>query len=195
MRHVRIIMLALGLLGLMPGCEKAPASRAPSAEEQASLVFSGFTAQGTKDGVKEWEAEAVTAQVFNQKKMARAQNMKIRYFQKGQLASVAQAREAEIGTESNDLLAWGNVVLRANNGVVLYADRLRWENKRGRLSSDGPVKVVRQGSVLTGRGLVADRNLEDVVVREDVQITTAPVSEVRKQQWQLDQMKPTGAGK
>ena len=73
------------------------------------------------------------------------------------------------------------MVLKAQNGVVLNTDRLQWDNQRQRVSTDSWVKVVRKGSTLTGRGLTADRNLEDVTVREDVTIEADSITDVRDQ--------------
>lgn len=184
-RFTQFTIAALFLLLALWGCEKAP--RAPGSEEgeKASISFDGFKARGTRLGKLIWEAEARTAQVYAQRKAARAQEVRIRYLQDGRLASLATAREAELGTESHDIQAWGDVVVRSQNGVVLYAQRLNWDNRRQRLSSDGPVKVVRKDSVLTGRGLVADRDLQDVTVREDVSISAPSVNSLREQAEEL----------
>jgi LPS export ABC transporter protein LptC len=177
----RALFSFLALALLLAGCEKAPNTPAPGGEEQPNLTFAGFNARGTRLGVVEWEAQAATAQVYNQKKLARAQQVTIRYFQQGRQVSVAEADTAEIGTESHDILALGSVVLRASNGTVLETDRLRWENQRQRVSTESWVKVTRRGSVLTGRGMTADRDLEDVVVKEDVQISASSITDVRDQ--------------
>ncbi len=177
----RCLALAAALALLLCGCEKAPDVPVPGGEEQPSLIFTGFSARGTRLGVLEWEARAATAQVYSQKRLAHAQQVTIRYFQQGRQVSVAQADAAEIGTESHDILALGAVVLKARNGVVLETDRLRWDNQRQRVSTESWVRVTRQGSVLTGRGLTADRNLEDVVVREDVKISASSITDVRDQ--------------
>jgi hypothetical protein len=49
------------------------------------------------------------------------------------------------------------------------------------VSTESWVKVTRRGSVLTGRGMTADRDLEDVVVKEDVQISASSITDVRDQ--------------
>jgi LPS export ABC transporter protein LptC len=182
------ILLGLALLLALAGCEKAPRVAANKGEEQPSLTFEGFSARGTRLGQLEWEAQAATAQVYSQKKLARAQVVTIHYIQKGRQVSVAKADEAEIGTESHDILAWGNVELKASNGVLLYTDRLHWDNQRQRISTESAVKVVRKGSILTGRGLQADRNLEDVTVREDVKISSVSVGDLREQAQDIKEM-------
>ncbi len=168
------------LLAVLPACEKLPSLPASSGPEKPSLVFDGFTAEGTRLGVKLWEAKAATAQVYNDKKMAKVQDVSIRYFQDGRVVSRARADDADINTQTNDILASGHVVLQARNGAVLYTSRLRWDQKRQRVSTDEYVKVVKGDSILTGKGLVADRQLENVVVKEDVRIFARNLGAVKK---------------
>lgn len=171
--------LALALLGLA-GCEKLPSLPLPGALEKPSLVFDGFTATGTRLGEKLWEARAATAQVFNDKKLARVQNVSIRYFKNGKVVSRARADEADLNTQTEDIAAQGNVVLQAQNGAVLYTSRLRWDQKHQRVSTEDWVKVVKEDSILTGKGLIADRDLEDVVVKENVQIFARNLGAVKQ---------------
>jgi len=189
MRSLILPFILACLLGLA-GCEKPPVAPAQTGEEQPPLTFTGFTARGTHGATLDWEANADTAQVYSKRQLARVQSVRIRYFQKGKLVSVAKADTADLGTETHDILASGEVELRAQNGVTLYCDRLKWDHKRQRVSSDGAVRVVRKGSVLTGRGFSADRDLEDVVVREDVRIEASSITDAREQAKDLQDRKP-----
>jgi LPS export ABC transporter protein LptC len=180
MGHKYKASLILAFLAVLAGCEKAPAPQGQSVEEKPGLIFTGFTSRGTHLGALDWEATARTAQVYQAHKLARAQRVSIRYFKNAKLISRAEADEAEINTSSNDILAWGNVRLSARNGVVLYTDRLKWENHRQRLTTDSEVRVIRGASELTGKGLVADKDLTNVEVKENVRIISRNLKEVRK---------------
>lgn len=173
------ILMAIAL-AFVAGCEQAPQPRGKTGEEKPGLIFTGFTARGTRLGVLDWEASARTAQVYQARKLAEAQQVSIRYFQKAKLISQADADEAEINTQSNDILAMGNVRLSARNGVVLYTDRLSWDHRRQRLTTDSEVRVIRGTSELTGKGLVADRELTNVEIKENVRITSRSLKEARK---------------
>jgi LPS export ABC transporter protein LptC len=155
-------------------------ARGQGGEEKPSLIFTGFTARGTRLGALDWEARARTAQVYQSTKLATAQQVSIRYFQKGRLISTADADEAEINTETNDILAKGSVRLSARNGVVLYTDHLRWDHRRQRLATDAQVRVIRGASELTGRGLEADRELANVEVKDNVRIISRNLKEVQE---------------
>ena len=67
LRSLVLLLAALPLLG---------------AQEKPSLVFDGFKARGTLKGVKQWEAEATHARIFNGSQMASAEDVTITYFQK-----------------------------------------------------------------------------------------------------------------
>jgi LPS export ABC transporter protein LptC len=172
--------LICALIVFLAGCERAPQAPNQQGEEKPGLIFTGFTARGTRLGVLDWEASARTAQVYQTRKLAEAQQVSIRYYQKSKQISQADADEAEINTQSNDILAMGNVRLSAKNGVVLYTDRLQWNHRKQLLTTDSAVRVIRGNSELTGKGLVADRELANVEVKENVRITSRNLKEVRK---------------
>lgn len=150
------------------------------AAEKPSMVFDGFKARGTLKGVKQWEVEAAHARIFHSSQIASAEDVTITYFQKGRPVSHATAKKAEINLKTYDLEAEGDVVVHGQNGVILSTERLSWDNLRERVQTLSRVRVVRGNSVLTGRGLVADRRLEKVEVQEDVKVESASVSELRK---------------
>jgi LPS export ABC transporter protein LptC len=163
------------------GCE--PPSQAPVAgtkEELPSMVFEGFKARGSFKGVKQWEAEATRARVYQGSQNAKAEDVEITYFQGGRPVSRAKARHADIDLRDYDIDAEGDVIVRASNGVVLATERLSWDNSRQEVRTKERVKVWRGNSVLTGEGLVADRRLEKVEVQKDVKIETSSVKELRK---------------
>jgi LPS export ABC transporter protein LptC len=149
------------------------------AQEKPSLMFDGFKARGTLKGVKQWEAHAAHARVFQGSQLAQAMDVTIVYFQKGKAVSHATADNAEINLKSYDLEAQGHVVVHGQNGVVLQTERLSWNNADQEVRSSARVRVLKGGSVLTGRGLLADRRLEKVEVQEDVKVETASVEELR----------------
>ena len=184
---IRGLMLGMALLALgAAGCSQPPAVSPSSAsgqtrsEETASLVFEGFKARGTLRGVKQWEAVASHARVFYGSQKAKAEEVEITYFQNGREVSHATARKADIDMDTFDLLAEGDVVVKAANGVVLLTERLAWDNDFEQVRTRSKVRVLKGGSWLTGIGLVADRKLEHVEVQQDIKIEAASVTELRQ---------------
>jgi LPS export ABC transporter protein LptC len=175
------LLLAASLALALSGCEApVPGAARRSADNAPSLVFEGFKARGSFKGVKQWEAQAVRARVYNATQSASAEQVEITYFQGGRAVSHARADHADIDLKGYDLVADGNVLVRAQNGVLLSTDKLSWDNSLQQVSTRSRVKVWRGNSVLTGRGLIADRRLENVQVQEDVKIEAANIQELRK---------------
>jgi LPS export ABC transporter protein LptC len=175
-----LIAALLALLSLL-GCDQPLQSpAAPPRNDTPSLIFEGFKARGSFKGIKQWEAVATRARVYNSTQSASAEEVAITYFQAGKPVSHARADHADIDLKNYDIVADGNVLVRAQNGVLLSTDKLSWDNATQEVHTHSAVKVWRGHSVLTGRGLIADRRLEKVEVQEDVKVEAANVQELRK---------------
>jgi LPS export ABC transporter protein LptC len=174
----------LALLGLfaVSACRQVPAGAlGKGAGEQPGLIFQGFAARASHRAQRVWEAQAVTARVYDAEQWALAQDVTITYYVDGKVASTARAREARMDLRNYDLDARGDVQVRASNGVILSTSRLQWDNRSQRASSQARVRVVRGGTVLTGRGFTADRELRDVRIHEDVQAEAISVEQLRRE--------------
>jgi len=183
MAHAKTCLLIIGLAALLGGCEEPIKAGKPgqgSPDDAPSLAFEGFKARDSFKGVKQWEALATRARVYQGTQIAKADDVEITYFQSGKPVSHASARHADIDLKDYDLEAEGEVLVKAQNGVMLATERLSWDNGRQEVRTKARVKVWRGNSVLTGRGLVADRRLEKVEVQEDVKIEAASVEELRR---------------
>ena len=175
-------------LFLVAGCEKAiETPRDKGQAPRPSLVFEGFQAFGNRGESRQWQAWAERAELYNESNQARVRQIKIHYFQNDKVVSVLKADRGEIDTSGHHVTATGKVVLKGENGIVLTTDRLHWDHARERISTDSRVKVVQKDRVLTGRGLVSDRNLERVEVLHDVEITARSLSSLRQLDEEFDE--------
>ncbi|MGK7345724.1 MAG: LPS export ABC transporter periplasmic protein LptC [Candidatus Nitrospinota bacterium M3_3B_026] len=78
---------------------------------------------------------------------------------------------AERGTMINatrDVTAKGAVVARDENGRALLTDSLTWKNSLRMIETDDKVKIFGEGFLITGRGLKADADTEQVEILSDV---------------------------
>lgn len=178
MRRLSLLIAALVLLG---ACEKMPvAAGKAEGEAAANLSFRGFKVRASHEGVLVWEAEAVSAKVFQEAHRAAAQQVAMTYYQDGKPVSWAEADRADIDLQSYGVKARGNVKVRGSNGVVLTTTQLDWDNAAQIATSQAKVRVQRKGTVLTGWGMRADRALQDVRILRDVQAEAASVQELRE---------------
>src|SRR5438445_10731394 len=103
MAHAKALILILVAAGFLSGCEEPiPKGVQKAGEDARSLVFEGFKARGSFQGVKQWEAEATRARVFQGSQKASADDVGITYFQGGKAVSHATARHADIDLKNYD---------------------------------------------------------------------------------------------
>lgn len=187
---MRTLNLLCAALLFSVGCEKPLDADKGKAENRPSLVFEGFQAFGTRGQVREWKALAEKAEVYNERHLAVAQNLQLDYYQKGKVISVLKADRGEIDTETQNVMAEGNVVLRADNGVVLKTSQLAWDHSKEQIHTQKAVRVYRKDTVMTGIGLISDRNLGSVEVLKDVRIVARSVESLREMGAEFDTSRP-----
>jgi LPS export ABC transporter protein LptC len=178
------LALAPLLVCLCLSCTPPPPPPAPPApgkdKEKSSLIFRGFSATASHDGVVLWEAHAERARVNRLGQGAHAEVVTLVYFKHSRVVSRARADRAEIDLKDYDIVADGSVEVRSSNGVVLRTPHLNWDNRAQRISSESKVMVLRGHTVLTGRGFTGDRDLRDVRILSDVQAEAASVGALRE---------------
>jgi LPS export ABC transporter protein LptC len=181
-RRARI--LALAALALLPACRRAPpapsAAAAQAAKAGSSLDLNGFHARASHLGALVWEAEAAQARVFRAEQRARGTDVTMTYFSHGRKVSVARADHADLNLLDYDMDAQGHVVVRGTNGVLLETEKLHWDNTLQRATSQSRVRLTRGGTVLTGLGFSADKDMHNVQVLADVQAEASSVQRLRK---------------
>jgi LPS export ABC transporter protein LptC len=102
------------------------------------------------------------------------------YFQAGKNTSTLTARRGFIKTDTNDMRAEDHVVMVSQEGVVLKTEKLIWNHQSGKLYTDLPVEVDREGSILVGRGLRADSELKHIEILADVQIKVRSLKDLNR---------------
>jgi LPS export ABC transporter protein LptC len=175
-------LLLLGAVCLFAGCtEEPPAVRlAPitGGEEAPTMLFEGFRMTSTRNAAAEWEFAARSAQIYEKIHLAKAQDVRVTYWQKGKTVSTLTAKRGVINTENNDMRAEEQVEMISSEGVRLTTQRLDWNHQQQRLQTDLPVRVERRNSVLTGVGLEADSELKHINILANVKITVPSMNEL-----------------
>jgi LPS export ABC transporter protein LptC len=175
-------LLLLGAVCLFAGCtEEPPAVRlAPitGGEEAPTMLFEGFRMTSTRNAAVEWEFSARAAQIYEKIHLAKTQDVKVTYWQKGKTVSTLTAKRGVINTENNDMRAEEQVEMFSAEGVRLTTERLDWNHQQQRLQTDLPVRVERRNSVLTGVGLEADSELKHINILANVKITVPSMNEL-----------------
>ena len=83
----------------------------------------------------------------------------------GERTGTLTADEGSVIEPKKSLKAHGNVIVRSETGLVLYADTLYYDPARDRVLSDGFVTMVSQQDSLSGYGFSAAPDLSDWEIR------------------------------
>ncbi len=82
----------------------------------------------------------------------------------GRHTSVLTARGGEVHDNSQDMLAYGRVVVVSDSGLTLRTDTLKWDNKKKLILSHTPVMFITRYDTLYGDTFVSDARLENYTI-------------------------------
>ncbi len=182
MRWSTRILYYVTLIGfLLVSCTSdTPNEIAFQKDEMPDEVFTDFVTQESDSGVVLWKLTAPRANRFSKKKLVIMENPVIEFFDKdGHLTTTLESKVGEYSEESQDMLAFGDVVVTSVDGDVLETDSLLWKNVEDKIISNSWVKLTRGRDVITGIGLECAPDLSAVDIKRNVEATiidTAGVS-------------------
>jgi len=81
------------------------------------------------------------------------------YDELGMLKSVLTSEEGKVLDDKQDMYAYGNVVVRGENGTTLYTEELFWDNKSEKIISKVSVKITTVTDTLYGDTFHSDPDL------------------------------------
>ncbi len=132
----------------------------------ADAVLNHFTAQGFNEAGPQWNLKADQAYIFSAKKLTYVVKVDLVYFQGKEGKTLVTCDEADIDENEQTLLLRKNVVVKSDNGRVLYAEELLWREKEQFLVSEKPVKITMpSGDIIEGQALTADNRLNRLTLK------------------------------
>jgi LPS export ABC transporter protein LptC len=169
---VRLFVIVAAAAIAAAGCGSESEPPAPSDKtglpNQEVLEFS---LTESVQGSKSWTLFADKAEVFEKKGYSNVRGVKVDFYDpEGKVTSVLTSKRGRVDDARKDLEAFGDVVVRTADGIVLETETLHWDNARGIIWSDDFVTVTKGEEVLTGYGLESDPDLSHVRVKDQVKI-------------------------
>ena len=79
--------------------------------------------------------------------------------------SVLTADSGIVFNQTNNLVAYGKVVVVSDSGIVLETQELRWDNEKQKIISDVPVRFTTQDDTLVGDSFISDPDLSNYEIR------------------------------
>jgi len=157
-------MLALALL--LHGCGDDEGGEFGRSRSLADQEVDGFTLTQTREGARVWSISADHALVYDDADRVEMIDLRVDFFDDdGEVRSTLTANEGILARRTNDMEVIGNVVVYAADGTILTTDKLTWNERKGKVESDRPVRVTKGDDVMTGVGVEADPDLKNIRVK------------------------------
>ena len=166
MKHASVLLVAALLVTFGCGGEQVPDREGgPTLPNQE---IDGFSLTQTRDGQKMWILTADHALVFEDAGRVEMTRFRVDFFDDhGGVRSTLTAREGLLRRRTNDMEAFGNVIVTSEDGTTLATERLTWNERTGKIESDRFVRVVQGRDEFTGVGLEADPDLKNIRVHSE----------------------------
>ena len=160
-----LLVMACGLSSCGDGGESGPAAEGGVVPDQE---INGFTLTQTNDGRSVWSLTAQLALVFEEADRIESTRPRIEFFDdEGESRSVLTAKSGLLKRRTNDMEVSGSVVVTSTDGTVLRTEHLTWDERRGKISTEMPVRITKDGDVMTGTGAEADPDLGNLRILAD----------------------------
>ena len=91
--------------------------------------------------------------------------IRISFDRDGSHNSVLTADSGLVFNQTNNLVAYGEVVVVSDSGIVLETQELRWDNEKQKIISDVPVRFTTEDDTLVGDSFISDPDLSNYEIR------------------------------
>ena len=109
----------------------------------------------TKDGVNQWSLKASVVNYYQNKNRAVFKDLSVVLFSENNDETKLTSLTGELDTETNDIFAEGDVVVR-NGAYTLKTEELHFNNEKRIISSFVPLKIIEGDSELTANSMEAN---------------------------------------
>jgi len=135
--------------------------------KETTLSIDRVHQTATRDGIKEWSLDAGSAQFVKAKKEALFKDLSVTFYLKdGQKVDVT-ADEGILKTDSNDIEAYGNVVVKSQ-GYRLITEKIEYEHRKRIVFSKQPVTITAEAFDLVADSMYFDLNTKKTLFKGNV---------------------------
>ncbi|MBI3398218.1 MAG: LPS export ABC transporter periplasmic protein LptC, partial [Deltaproteobacteria bacterium] len=130
----------------------------------------------TKDGRKEWELEADSAQYFKDDNLIVFENVKVVFYSKDGIYYTLKGRQGRLRNDTKDIDVAGDVVATSEDGYQLKTDTLKYTAAVRQITTKDRVVFTGHNMRIEGIGLLADMATERVSVLAKVKTVLKDVA-------------------
>ncbi len=164
MRFLAVFVLLVLLFG---GCGEEQAE--VGSEVLPSQIVEGFVLNESSSGARLYTLEAETAYVYDEEMRVDVFLPRVTFYdQDGAVHATLDADRGAIFSETDDLVARGNVLVETVDSTRLRTDSLTWNNREQLVRTDARVEIKTPKGKVEGIGLVSDAGLEKIEVLSEV---------------------------
>lgn len=129
-------------------------------------ILEGFEVNHTINGVLVWSLYSEHTNVFEEKKLAYADNPVIKFYEEGNLSSTMKSDKGVLHIDSSDIEAWDNVVIVSQKEASrLETERAYYKAEVDKIFSDEKVVFYREDSITTGTGMESNADLSSMIIK------------------------------
>lgn len=149
-------------LAFLAGCRAQEPSAPPVSPKQ---WIEGFSLSGYVEGKRDWGLEAKQALVDDKKQEAELKDQTLTFFQKS-TTTVITSDAGRVDLVTQNMEAWGHVQVYSGESVTtLKTERLFYDDKAKKISSEDAVWLKRGNVITRGTGFVAKPDLSRVIIK------------------------------
>ena len=168
------MLLPIILAVLFSSCTKQSVENMNSREGLPDQESWGVNIILTDQGITRAKVESGHLEKYNEKEFILLNNnVKVDFFDANENhTSVLTSQEAEVDQKSNDMKAFGNVVVVSDSGITLYSETLSWKSKDEKLQTKEEIMITTlDNDTLYGIGFESDSDLKNWQIIEPSGVT------------------------
>jgi LPS export ABC transporter protein LptC len=170
-----IILGSLGGVGFMTWRTLAPPQeKIETAKElatSADLKLDRVRYTETREGVKEWELEAICAQYFKEESTVFFDKVKATFFGKDGERYVLVGEKGKFNTQTKAIEVFNGVTLSSSDGYQMRTRSLKYQAEKRELSTSDAVEITGPQLRVEGIGLIVELDRQQMKVLRQVTTT------------------------
>jgi LPS export ABC transporter protein LptC len=123
------------------------------------------------DGSLEWTLDAGESFVYPVEDRTILYDLIFRQFEEGKLKSSLEGKRGEVNHTNKELIIKGSIHLVTEDKKELFTEELNYNLETKELKSDTDVKILSGGTIIEGRGLRAEKELNRFTILKPKAIT------------------------
>ena len=170
-----MILGSLGVVGIMtwrtlaPPHEKIETAKEPVASADLKLDRVHYTE--TREGVKEWELEAISAQYFKEENTVFFDKVKATFFGKNGEKYILVGEKGKFNTQTKAIEVFNGVKLDSSDGYQLCTQSLKYQAEKRELCTSDAVEITGPQLRVEGIGLIVELDRQQMRVLRRVTTT------------------------